>query len=110
MKILNSTYFKEYLEQVAANSTQMIYEEKNQLLRIFQDFEKFYGVTLGYWDKELVNLKLNPDYKLFHCKWYLVPRINKDVFSQGAVLLIENRSVKYGTTVSIRYSVFIITK
>ena len=48
MKILNSTYFKEYLEQVAANSTQMIYEEKTQLLRIFQDFEKFYGVTLGY--------------------------------------------------------------
>ena len=38
VKIINSTYVKAELNQLADNSTQMNAEERNQLLRLLNDF------------------------------------------------------------------------
>ena len=45
--------------------------------------------TLGYWDTDTVGLELNPDYKLFNCKYYTVPKINKDKFHKDLELLVK---------------------
>ena len=41
VKIMDIAYVKEYLEHVAANATQFIYEDITQLLGIIKDFENF---------------------------------------------------------------------
>ena len=49
VKILNSTYAKADLKQVADNATQMNTEERTLLLILFGDFEEcFYG-TFSDW-------------------------------------------------------------
>ena len=47
VKILDSTYVKEYLKQLADNATQLNAEERTQLLSLFSGFEDFFGGTLG---------------------------------------------------------------
>ena len=80
VKILNSTYSKSDLEQVAANTTQINSEEKTQLLRLLKDFEGFFDITLGYSDTDPVHFELNPNSKQLNCKYYPVPRFNKGNF------------------------------
>ena len=66
-----------------------------------------FGVTIGYWDTEPVGLELKPDYKPFSCKYYLVPRINKENFSKDIKFLVEIgvltlvQHSQYGTLVFI---------
>ena len=47
VKILYSAYVKEYLKQVANNTTQLYSEEITQLLSLFGGFEDLFGSTLG---------------------------------------------------------------
>ena len=47
VKILDSTYEKACLKQVADNSTQMNSEERTQLLSLPEDFEELFDGTLG---------------------------------------------------------------
>ena len=103
-KILDSTYAKAYLEQLAANATQTNTEEITQLLRILEYFGDFFGGNLGDWGTDPVYFELNSDSKPFNCKYYPVPRLNKYTFSQIATMIIEKRSVNSSKTVSIRYS------
>ena len=42
VNILNGNYMKSDLEQAAANSTQMNYKERTQLLRLLKGFEEFF--------------------------------------------------------------------
>ena len=46
LKILDSTYVKACLEQIAANATKLNYEDRTQLLMILKDFDNFVGVSL----------------------------------------------------------------
>ena len=78
VELLRSNYAKEYLEQVAANTTHLNAEYITQLLILLEDFEDFFGGTLGDWDTEPADLELNPDSKPFYCKHYTVPRIKKE--------------------------------
>ena len=55
VKILDSTYVKAHLKQVADNATQMNDEEKTQLLSLLEEFEDLLDVTLGDWATEPVN-------------------------------------------------------
>ena len=71
---------KAYLEHVAANATQLNAGEITQLLRPVQNAEDLFDGTLGYWDTYPFDLGLNPYYKLFNCKYYQLPIINKDTF------------------------------
>ena len=80
IKILDSTYSKAELKQVADNANHLNDEERTQLIRILKDSEDFFDGTLGDWDTELVDLELNTYVKLFNCKYYLVPIINKETF------------------------------
>ena len=73
-KITNITYANAELESAASN------KQKTQLISIPKYFEDLFNVTLGYWDTEPVNLELNPNSKPFNCKYYPVPRTNKDNF------------------------------
>ena len=45
--------------------------------------------TIGEWDTEPVNLELNTVYKLFRCKNYPVPIINKYDFLKELQQLVE---------------------
>ena len=60
VKILNSTFQKSDLKQVADNLTQMNAEERILLLIILEGFEDLFDVTLGYWDTQPVDLELKP--------------------------------------------------
>ena len=80
VKILNSTYVKADLKQVSDNSTQLNAEEINQLLSLPKDFEDLFGVTLGDWATEPVDLELKPGSKPFNSRYYPVPRIDKETF------------------------------
>ena len=77
VKIPDSTYEKADLEQVV-NASQMNSEEITLLLILIEDFEELFDGTLGDWATDPVYLELNPDYKPFNSRDYMVPRINKD--------------------------------
>ena len=49
VKILNSTYTKEYLKQLADNTTHLNSEERTQLLSLLEDFKDLFDGTLGDW-------------------------------------------------------------
>ena len=89
VKILNSTYAKADLKQVANNSTQLNNEERNLLIILLEDFEELFDGTLGDWATEPVNLELNPYSKPFNSRYYLVPIFNKEIFRKEFKLLVE---------------------
>ena len=49
VKILDGTYVKSDLNQVADNATQLNAEERTRLISIFKDFRDLFGGTLGDW-------------------------------------------------------------
>ena len=83
VKIIYSTYAKLDLEQIAARADHLKAEERTQLLRLYEYFEELFDGNLGDWYTSLVDLELNTDYKLFNCKYYPVPRINKWYFAKS---------------------------
>ena len=91
VKVLNNTYVKANLKQVAYNANQLNTEERTQLIRLFEDLEDSIYVTLWYWDTDLVDLELNPYSKSFNCKYYIVPRISKDTFCKELKRLVKIR-------------------
>ena len=66
------------LRQLAANTIHLHSEEITELLRLLEYFEDLFDGTLGDWDTEPVDLDLNPGYKPFNSKCYLVPIINNE--------------------------------
>ena len=107
VKILNSTYAKAYLKQVADNTTQLNAEERTQLLSLIEDSEDLFDGTLGDWSTGLVDLDLKPGSKPFNSRYYPVPRINKETFSKELKHLVEIgvltpvQQSQYGTPVFI---------
>ena len=107
VRILDSIYAKPDLEQVAVNETHLNSEERTQLLSLLQYFEDLFGVTIVEWDRDPVDLELKPYYKPFHCKYYLLPIINKGNFCRelehlvkiGLITLVQRS--QYGTTIFI---------
>ena len=84
VKILNSNYAKEDLEQAFANATHMNAEDRTHLQGLLKDFEVLFDVTIGYWDTDPINLELNPDSKPFNCKYYPFPLgLTKITFSRS---------------------------
>ena len=110
MKIFDSTYVNTYLEQVAANTTELNAEEINQLLRLLKSFDDLFDGTLGYWKTDPVDLELKHYYKPFSSKYYPVPRINKETLCKELERLVKIgvltpvQKSQYGT------SLFIIPK
>ena len=106
VKIIYITYAKADLEQVV-NDIQMNAEERNLLPSLLEDFEDLFYGTLGDWDTEPVDLELNPDSKPFNSRYYLVPRINKEIFWKQLKRLVEIgvptpvKQSQYSTTVFI---------
>ena len=90
VKIIDITYVKADLEQVDANKNQLNAEEITQLLRLLKSFEDLFDGTIGDCDTEPVYLDSNPDYRLFNCKYYPVPLINRENFCK-----YHERLVKY---------------
>ena len=89
IKILDIKYSKSELEQVAANSTQLNYEDTTRLLGILNYFGDLFDGTLGDWYAEPVDLDLKPDYKPFNYKYYLVPKICKEIFCKELTHLMK---------------------
>ena len=89
VKILDSTYAKDDLQQVAANTIHMISEDRTELPRLIQDFEYLFDGTIGDWDTDTIDLELNPYYKTVNFKYDLVPRINKDKFLKELQSLVK---------------------
>ena len=80
VKIICSTYVKECHEHLATNKTQLNAEETTKVLGLLTDFEDLSNGTLWDWDTDPVYLELKTDYKPFNCKYYPVPRFNKETF------------------------------
>ena len=99
VKILDITYAKADLKQVAYNEIHMDAEERTQLLRLLQYFEDLFDGTLGYWDTEPVDLELKPGSKAFNSKYYPVYRNNKETFWKE-----RKRLVKIGMLTPVKQS------
>ena len=89
VKILDITYAKLDLKQVADNATQLNAEERTLLLSLLKDFKYLFGVTLGDWATEYVDLEIKPGSKPFNSRYYPVPRINKEIFRKEIKRLVE---------------------
>ena len=89
VKILDSTYVKSDLEQVAANASQLDIEERSQRLSLLQNFNYLLGVTIGDWETEIVDLDLNPDSKQLNFKYYPVPILKKDASCNDFQCLVK---------------------
>ena len=63
VKIFDSTYANENIEQVAADTTQTKSEQRTKLLRLIKYFEDLFDVTLGGQYTDPVELELNTDYE-----------------------------------------------
>ena len=61
VKTLDSNYAKELLEQISANTTNLNYKEKTQLIGLLKDFEDLFYENIGDWDTDTVDLELKPD-------------------------------------------------
>ena len=103
MKILDSTYEKEDLENVSAKETQLNAEERTQIIGILKDFEDLFGGTLGDWEIYPIGIELKTNYKTLNCKYNPLPSINKETIIKE-IDTYRNRSVSYGKKFSIRYS------
>ena len=71
VKIIDSTYAKAELKQVANNANHMNAEERTQLLRLIKYLEDLFDGTLGDWGTDPIGLELNKRYKPFNSKYYL---------------------------------------
>ena len=89
VKILDRTYAKAELKQVADYTTHMNAEEITQLPSILEDFQDLSGGTLGNWSAETSDLEIKPGYKPFNSRYYPVPRINKGEFHKELKRLVE---------------------
>ena len=107
VKILNSTYEKAYLEQVASSANQMKNEERTQILRLLKQFEDLFDGNLGDWYTEPFDLELKPYSEPFNCKYYMVTIINKVTFHKelqrlekiGVLTLVQQ--YQYGTPIFV---------
>ena len=77
------------------------------MIILLEDFEDFFGVNLGDWANDPVNLNPKPGSKPFNCKYYPVPIINKEIFLNDLKPLVEIGVLtlvqysKYGTPVFV---------
>ena len=76
-------------------------EERTQLLRLIEYFDDLFDENIGDWDPDTVKLELKPYYKPFNCKYYLVPRINKETFRKELKHL-----VKIGVLTTVQQSLY----
>ena len=89
VKILDSTYEKANLEDIAANAANLDKEEKELLLTLLKDFEELFDGTLGHWDTEPVNIELKADAKPVNSRYYPVQKINKETFKKELLCLVD---------------------
>ena len=89
VKIIDSTYARADLKQVADNANHMNDKERTQLPRHLDYFKGLFDGTLGNWDIYPVNLDINPCYKPFNSKYYTFPRINKETFRKDLKRLLK---------------------
>ena len=75
VKILDVTYAKADLKQVADNTTQINSGEITLLIRLIEELKVLFGGTLGNWATEPVDLELNLNSKPLNFKYYPVPKI-----------------------------------
>ena len=74
---------------MAANATHMNAEDRTKLLGLLKDIEDFFDVNIGDWYTEPIDIAINPNSKSFNCKYYSVPRINKENFYKELEISVE---------------------
>ena len=89
LKSLDSTYAKAYLKHVSANATQLNAEEITQPLRLLEDSDGLFDVTVGEWYTETINPELKPGSKQFNIKYDIVHIINKETVRKDIKRLVE---------------------
>ena len=89
VKILDSKYEKADLNKIADNANNLDKEQKQQLLKLLQQFEKLFDGTLGKWQTTPVDIELRPNSKPVNSRWYPVPRINKLTFKKELMRLVQ---------------------
>ena len=93
VKVLDITYVKEEIKQVAENATQLNTEERNLLLSLLKDFKDYFYGTLGEWSTKSIDLELKPYSEPFNSRYYTVPKINKKTFRKEIKRLLEIRMI-----------------
>ena len=89
LKILNSTYSKAKLDDVAADAVQLDTNKRENLLVLIKEFDDLFDVTLVKRDTFQINLEVNPVSKQLHARYDPVPRLNMEVFHKQLLWLVE---------------------
>ena len=77
-----STIFSIDAKRTHFSYPQLNSEERTLLLSLPEDLEDLFDGNLGDWATEPVDLDLNPYFKPFNSRYYLVPKINKGGFQR----------------------------
>ena len=64
-------------------------KERTQLIGLLNYFEVLFGGTLRYCSTYSVDLELKTDSKTLNCKYYPVPRANKETFFNDLERLVK---------------------
>ncbi|GFH50707.1 hypothetical protein CTEN210_07183 [Chaetoceros tenuissimus] len=88
-KILDANYEKADLEEVVASATSLNREQKRKLLKTLKKFESLFDGTLGRWKTDPVKIQLKEGAKAVNCRWYPVPKINKETYKKELERLVK---------------------
>ena len=95
VRIIGINYSKYDWEEVDVSSVQLNANQCKYLLGIIKEFDDLFDGTLGKWEISTVYIKLNTRPKTFIARYYLIPRINKDNFTQGTPATSRDRGTQY---------------
>ena len=68
VKIIDSTYAKSNLGQVAMDATQINTKKRNMIPGLLNKFDNLFGGNMEKWDTDPVELELKTDYKPVNSK------------------------------------------
>ena len=76
-RILDATYKKTDLEKITSECQHLNIEERELLLTLLTKYESLFDGTLGFWNHEEYDIRLQPGVKPYHARAYPIPKIHE---------------------------------
>ena len=87
--ILDATYEKADILEVANNQKQLNTAQRNDLFRKLKKHESLFDDTLGMYPHKQFHIELEPDHTPVHARPYLVPHVHLEVFRRELNHLVK---------------------
>ena len=100
---------KDELDKVYADVLKLDKTNK-KWLKILKEFEVFLNGTIGKWKTTSINLEVNPGYKPFNTRYYMVTNTNKDTLFKDVQSLVDIGVLTHVQKLQYDMSIFIMPK